>query len=68
MSTTKQVVDIECETGEGPLWHTEDERLRLHDIPPECIYRYDPSTSNHAYPTGQVTAAVPGDRGVEVDT
>ena len=47
MPTPEQVVDIECETGEGPLWHPEDEHLYWCDIPRGRVYRYDPSTDGH---------------------
>lgn len=47
MSTPEQVVDIECETGEGPLWHPEDERLYWCDIPKGRVYRYDPAVDDY---------------------
>lgn len=47
MSTPEQVVDIECETGEGPLWHPDDERLYWCDIPQGRLYQYHPSTDTH---------------------
>jgi len=47
MSTPKQVVDIKCKTGEGPLWHPEDEQLYWCDIPKGRVYRYDPRTDEY---------------------
>ncbi|WP_254271324.1 SMP-30/gluconolactonase/LRE family protein [Haloarcula marina] len=41
------VVDIECETGEGPLWHPDEELLYWCDIPNGRIYRYDPTADDH---------------------
>lgn len=36
------VADCRCHTGEGPLWHPEDEMLYWTDIPNGLLYRYDP--------------------------
>lgn len=47
MSIPKRVVDIKCETGEGPLWHPEDERLYWCDIPKGRVYRYDPRCNDY---------------------
>lgn len=47
MPTAEQVVDIECETGEGPLWHPKDEHLYWCDIPRGRVYRFDPATGEH---------------------
>lgn len=47
MSSLKQVVDTECETGEGPLWHPEDEHLYWCDIPRGRVYRYDPAIDDY---------------------
>lgn len=46
------VVDIKCETGEGPLWNPVDERLYWVDIPKQeestgKLYRYDPATDEY---------------------
>lgn len=41
------VVDIACETGEGPLWHPDEELLYWCDIPKGYVYRYDPTTDAH---------------------
>jgi len=42
--TPRQVVDIECEIGENPLWHPDDRRLYWCDIPQGRIHWYDPAT------------------------
>jgi D-xylonolactonase len=47
MTTPEQVVDIECTTGEGPLWHTDDERLYWCDIPEGRLYRYDSASDDY---------------------
>lgn len=36
-----------CVTGEGPLWHEDEQRLYWVDIPPGKIFRYDPATGQH---------------------
>lgn len=41
------VVDVKCQTGEGPLWHTDEKVLYWVDIPAGRIYRYDPSSGKH---------------------
>jgi D-xylonolactonase len=38
------VVDIACEVGEGPLWHSEEKVLYWTDIPTGRLYRYNPRT------------------------
>ncbi|MBX0297283.1 SMP-30/gluconolactonase/LRE family protein [Haloarcula nitratireducens] len=47
MTRPELVVDIECETGEGPLWHPDEELLYWTDIPNGRIYRYDPAADDH---------------------
>ena len=49
----ERVADTSCETGEGPLWHPDEDCLYWVDIPPGKLYRYDPSTDDHelAYET-----------------
>lgn len=34
-------------TGEGPLWHPDEQRLYWVDIPEGKLYRYDPATDSH---------------------
>jgi D-xylonolactonase len=41
------IADYKCQTGEGPLWHTAEQRLYWCDIPAGRIFRYDPSTEGH---------------------
>ncbi|MFC7203319.1 SMP-30/gluconolactonase/LRE family protein [Haloferax namakaokahaiae] len=41
------LVDSHCHTGEGPLWHPDEERLYWVDIPNGVLYRYDPLTGEH---------------------
>jgi len=45
--TPDLVVDELLETGEGPLWHEDEQRLYWVDIPPGRLYRYDPGTNRH---------------------
>ena len=41
------IADYACETGEGPLWHPDENRLYWVDIPPGKLYRYDPVSGEH---------------------
>ena len=36
--------DLPCQTGEGPLWHAEQEVLYWVDIPAGVLYRFDPAS------------------------
>lgn len=36
------LVDLPCETGEGPLWDDRTHSLTWNDIPPGTLYRYKP--------------------------
>ncbi len=36
-----------CETGEGPLWHSDEKTVYWVDIPPGKLFRYDPATGEH---------------------
>ncbi|MBX0323211.1 SMP-30/gluconolactonase/LRE family protein [Halomicroarcula sp. F13] len=47
MPTPELVVDVACETGEGPLWHPGDELLYWVDIPRGRLYSYDPAADDH---------------------
>lgn len=38
------VVDLPCETGEGPLWDGRTQTLTWNDIPAGTLYRYSPRT------------------------
>jgi D-xylonolactonase len=39
------VVDYACQTGEGPLWHPDEQRLYWVDIPAGRLFRHQPATS-----------------------
>ncbi|MEJ7901173.1 MAG: SMP-30/gluconolactonase/LRE family protein, partial [Thermomicrobiales bacterium] len=41
------VVDMPCETGEGPLWNQRDRKVYWLDIPPGRLYRFDPETGEN---------------------
>lgn len=41
------LVDLPCETGEGPLWDESTQSLTWNDIPPGTLYRYTPSTGEN---------------------
>ena len=41
------VVDLPCETGEGPLWHPREQVLYWVDIPAGRLYRYDPAAGTN---------------------
>jgi D-xylono/L-arabinono-1,4-lactonase len=41
------LVDLPCETGEGPLWHPDERALFWLDIPTGRLFRYDPVTGDN---------------------
>ena len=41
------IADYGCVTGEGPLWHPDEQRLYWTDIPTGRMFRYDPATGEH---------------------
>ena len=43
-SSAQVVVDLPCETGEGPLWHESSHTLCWVDIPAGTLYRFEPVT------------------------
>ena len=47
MSEPELIADYECHTGEGPIWHPDEERLYWVDIPNGRLFRYDPATGDH---------------------
>lgn len=47
MAELTQIADYRCHTGEGPLWHPDEERLYWVDIPNGRLFRYDPATGDH---------------------
>lgn len=48
MHTPTCIADTTHHTGEGPLWHPEENRLFWVDIPPGRLYSYDPATKSHS--------------------
>ncbi|XVH33475.1 SMP-30/gluconolactonase/LRE family protein (plasmid) [Haloferacaceae archaeon DSL9] len=51
-----RVADTHAHTGEGPLWHPDEERLYWVDIPAGRLYQYDPVSDEYglAYETDNV--------------
>ncbi|MGB3307903.1 MAG: SMP-30/gluconolactonase/LRE family protein [Thermomicrobiales bacterium] len=43
-SAPEVVVDLPCQTGEGPIWDDRRHVVFWLDIPPGRLYRYDPAT------------------------
>lgn len=41
------VADYRCHTGEGPVWHPDEELLYWVDIPNGRLFGYDPATDTH---------------------
>jgi len=41
------IADYACETGEGPLWHPQEQKIYWADIPKGILYRYDPKSGKH---------------------
>lgn len=41
------IADYRCETGEGPLWHPQEQVVYWCDIPAGRLFRYDPATGHH---------------------
>ncbi len=41
------IADYACVTGEGPLWHPDEQRLYWVDIPKGRLFRYTPATGEH---------------------
>ncbi|MFB6106008.1 MAG: SMP-30/gluconolactonase/LRE family protein [Halobacteriaceae archaeon] len=60
------VADYGNHTGEGPIWHPDEQALYWVDIPVGALFRYDPASGDHAqvYQTdlvGGVTVQADGD-------
>lgn len=47
MDLPELIVNCQCRTGEGPLWHPFEQRLYWTDIPTGHLFRYDPVTGTH---------------------
>lgn len=43
----KVIADYQCHTGEGPLWHPDEQRLYWVDIPQGRLFRYNPADGQH---------------------
>jgi len=41
------IADYACQTGEGPIWHTDEKRLYWVDIPAGRMFRYHAETGTH---------------------
>ncbi len=41
------IADYKCVTGEGPLWHPDEQRLYWVDIPTGRMFRYNPASDEH---------------------
>lgn len=41
------LVNLPCETGEGPLWNDRTQTLTWNDIPAGTVYRYTPADENN---------------------
>ncbi|SDK53840.1 SMP-30/gluconolactonase/LRE family protein [Natronorubrum texcoconense] len=47
MVRVNRVADTRAHTGEGPLWHPDEQRLYWVDIPAGRLYRYDPEIDEY---------------------
>jgi D-xylonolactonase len=41
------IADYACITGEGPLWHPQEQKVYWVDIPQGRLFRYDPASGKH---------------------
>lgn len=41
------IADYECITGEGPMWHEQEQKVYWLDIPRGRLFSYDPATGEH---------------------
>lgn len=54
------IVDLPCQTGEGPLWHAEEEVLYWVDIPAGVLYRFDPASGENERVFERLDGAIGG--------
>ncbi len=47
MEEPELIADYACVTGEGPLWHPDENRLYWLDIPEGRMFRFDPAAGAH---------------------
>ena len=47
MLSPEVVADYACHTGEGPLWHPDEQRVYWTDIPAGRLFRLAPATGQH---------------------
>ena len=47
MATPELLTDYACQTGEGPLYHPDENRVYWTDIPAGRLFRYDLATGKH---------------------
>ncbi|MEO0963939.1 MAG: SMP-30/gluconolactonase/LRE family protein [Planctomycetota bacterium] len=40
------IADLRCHTGEGPLWHPDEQAVYFVDIPQGLMYRHDPAAGS----------------------
>jgi D-xylonolactonase len=61
------IADYGCVTGEGPLWHPQEQRLYWVDIPKGQLFRYDPTTGAHEQCYEDPTGAAIGGFTIQAD-
>lgn len=45
--TMNLIADYKCQTGEGPLWHPDEQVVYWLDIPPGRLFKYNPASGQH---------------------
>ena len=60
MMEPRVVANVDCITGEGPMWHPDEKVVYWVDIPNGRLFKYDPATGKHELavdgpPTGGFT-------------
>lgn len=43
----EMIADYQCDTGENPLWHPDEQKLYWVDIPAGKLFRYAPASGTH---------------------